>query len=247
MRIPEFSPGTLKLLGQYDTPTICNVIELFAIRPRNAGYMDSRIRACFPDMPPVVGYASTATFRGAFERPQGASYATLDEQAKAFAELPGPPIVVFQDLEDPPVAATFGEVMCSTYQAFGAVGLITSGAARDLDQVRRLGFPAFASGVVCSHGYSHFTSVHEPVEVGGITVSPGDLLHADQNGVTTIPHEIASEVAGACEEYMACEAVILDHLKSGSKEVRAFSDARQECMRRIAELSSRVRTRSAGV
>ena len=69
-------------------------------------------------------------------------------------QIPGPPIVVFQDLDDPPVAATFGEIMCSTYQAFGAAGLITSGAARDLDQVRRIGFPAFSSRTILCRVFS---------------------------------------------------------------------------------------------
>src|SRR5207247_2866479 len=121
--------------------------------------------------------------------------AALDQQVALFASLPGPAIVVFQDLDDPPVAATFGEIMCSTYQAFGAAGLITSGAARDLDQVRRIGFSAFSNGAICSHGHSHIVAVHTPVRVGGVAVHPGDLLHADANGVTTIPHSIASAVA----------------------------------------------------
>src|ERR1041385_4851756 len=104
------------LLAQYDTPTISNVIELFDIRPRSAGYMDGRIRACFPEMPPIVGYASTATMRTATPRAEGTAYGSLDEQVARFEELPGPAIVVFQDLDDPPVGATFGEIMCSTYQ-----------------------------------------------------------------------------------------------------------------------------------
>src|SRR6266700_5745148 len=147
-------PIDLKLLAQYDTPTISNVIELFEVRPRNEGYMDARIRACFPEMPPIVGYAATATMRCALPRRAGDVYGSLDEQVARFSELPGPPIVVFQDLDDPPVAATFGEIMCTTYKSFGAAGLITSGAARDLDQVRRIGFSAFSNGVICSHGFS---------------------------------------------------------------------------------------------
>ena len=77
----------LTLLAQYDTPTICNAIELFDVRPRNQGYMDARIRACFPEMPPAVGYASTATMRCAFPRREGDVYSSLDEQAdKQFDE-----------------------------------------------------------------------------------------------------------------------------------------------------------------
>jgi regulator of RNase E activity RraA len=241
---PEFPNLTrvdLALLGQYDTPTICNVIELFEIRPRTAGYMDSRIRACFPEFSPVVGYASTATIRAAFPRGESSSYKSLDEQVQTFGELPGPPIVVFQDLDDPPVAATFGEIMCASYQAFGAVGLITSGAARDLDQVRRLRFPVFSNGAICSHGYTHILSTHEAVRVGGIPAHPGDLLHADVNGVTTIPAEIAPDVAQVAAEFVAAEAVVLDHLKSGSRDVTQFAQARRECLARIAELGKRVR------
>ncbi len=232
---------TLELLRRYDTPTICNVIELFAIRPRNTGYMDGRIRACFPELGPIVGYAATATHRAAFERSETSGYAALDEQVRRFEELPGPPVVVLQDLDDPPAAASFGEIMCATYQAFGATGLITSGAARDLDQVRRLGFPVFASGVMCSHGYSHLVSLHVPVRVGGLPVQPGDLLHGDANGVTNIPLEIAGEVADAAADYVAAEAIVLDFLKTGRRDVRLYAEARRASQDAIAQLAARVR------
>jgi regulator of RNase E activity RraA len=237
----------LKRLAQFDTPTISNTIEVFQVRPRSSGYMDRRIRACFPEMPAVVGYASTATMRCAEPRVAGDIYASLDEQVARFAELPGPPMVVFQDLDDPPLAATFGEIMCSTYQAFGAAGLITSGAARDLDQVRRLGFAAFSSGAVCSHGYSHIVDLHGTIRVGGLTVRAGDLIHADTNGVCLIPTEIADQVAGAAEEFVAAEAIVLDYLKSGRPDVAAFSEARKSMMDAIAALAKKVRAKAKGV
>jgi hypothetical protein len=62
---PPLSRSTLKKFAQYDTPKICNVIELFEYRPNTADYMDGRIRAAFPEMPPMVGVAATATFRSA--------------------------------------------------------------------------------------------------------------------------------------------------------------------------------------
>ncbi|MGA2271522.1 MAG: RraA family protein [Bryobacteraceae bacterium] len=234
-------PIDLKLLAQYDTPTICNTIELFEVRPRSAGYMDSRVRACFPEMPPVVGYASTATMRCASPRREGDVYGSLDEQVGRFCELPGPAMVVFQDLDDPAVAATFGEIMCTTYQAFGAAGLITSGPARDLDQVRRLGFPAFSNGAVCSHGYSHIVDVHGAVRVGGITIHPGDLMHADGNGVTSIPLEIAADVAQAAAEFAAAESIVLDYLRSGKPSIQGFTEARKAMTSEIAALGKRVR------
>jgi 4-hydroxy-4-methyl-2-oxoglutarate aldolase len=237
------SAADLDLLKQYDTPTISNVIELFDVRPRTAGYMDGRIRACFPEMPPVVGYASTATMRTAWARAEGDVYSGLDEQVARFGDFPGPAIVVFQDLDDPSVGATFGEVMCASYQCFGAVAIITSGPARDLDQVRRLGFAAFSNGVICSHGYSHITSVHHPVRVGGLEVRPGDLLHADANGVCSIPAEIASEVAQASAEYVAAESVCIDCARSGNRDVKAYGDSRREMLRLVGELGKRIRAR----
>ena len=235
------SKSDLDLLRRYDTPTICNVIEVFDVRPRNTGYTDSRIRACFPEMPPVVGYAATATFRSAAPPREGDVYTGIDKQVAAFTEIPCPPVVVFQDLDDPPASATFGEVMCTTYKTFGAAGLITSGAARDLDQVRALGFSAFSNGAICAHGYCHTLALHVPVHVGGITVYPGDLLHGDCNGVTTIPHEIASAVAHACEEFVGAENVILEYLRGGSPTPEGLALARTECVSRIAALRKRVK------
>jgi regulator of RNase E activity RraA len=236
----------LKRLAQFDTPTISNTIEVFQVRPRSTGYMDTRIRACFPEMPPVVGYASTATMRCAEPRAAGDVYGSLDVQVARFAELPGPPIVVFQDLDNPPVGATFGEIMCTTYKAFGAAGLITSGPARDLDQVRRLGFAAFSNGAVCSHGYSHIVDLHCTVRVGGLTVRAGDLIHADANGVCLIPAEIADQVAGVAAEFVAAEAIVLDYLKSGEPDAKAFADARKAMMDTIAALGRRVRVNPDG-
>jgi regulator of RNase E activity RraA len=238
-------PIDLKLLAQYDTPTICNTIELFEVRPRAAGYMDGRIRANFPEMPPAVGYAATATMRCALPRREGDVYGSLDEQVARFAELPGAPIVVFQDLDDPALAATFGEIMCTTYQSFGAAGLITSGAARDLDQVRRIGFPTWSDGAICSHGYSHIVDLHRTVRVGGLTIQPGELIHADANGVATIPLEIASEVAQVAAEFVAAEAIVLDYLKAGSPTVAGFSEARKAMMAAQGALSRRVRAAGA--
>lgn len=230
----------LALLRKFDTPTICNIIELFDVRPRNTGFMDGRIKACFPKMPPMVGFASTATFRSDSPPRSGDIYASMQQQVEGFAELPGPAVVVFQDVDDPTISATFGEVMCTTYQTFGAVGIVTSGGGRDLDQVEALGFPAFTGSTICAHGYCHTLSINVPVHVGGVTVYPGDLLHGDLNGVTTIPGDIASAVAHAGEAFMAAEQVVLDYLKSGSATPEGLGKARDECGQRIAALREKV-------
>jgi regulator of RNase E activity RraA len=240
-KLPALSAADLELLRKFDTPTICNVVELYDLRPRTAGYTDARIQACYPKLPPMVGYASTATFRSASPPRSGNVYSGLAEQVASFAELPGPAVVVFQDLDSPVASATFGEVMCTTYKAFGAAGLITSGAGRDLDQVEPLHFPCYSDGTICAHGYCHIPAINVPVHVGGVAIHPGDLLHGDRNGVTTIPHEVASEVAHACADYMAAEAVVLDYLKVGKIDPKGYAAARNECKERIDALARRLK------
>ncbi len=231
----------LERLAAFDTPTICNVIELFNIRPRNTGYLDGRIQACFPDMPPMVGYALTSGFRSAAPSPGGKEYGGFLDQLERFADLPGPAVVVFQDLDDPPAAATFGEVMCSAYKAFGSTGLITSGAGRDLLQVEALDYPVFTNGTICSHGYTAILHIGLPVHVGGITLETGELLHGDANGVTTIPQEIASAVADVSAEFVAAERIMLDYLHGeGEKKVDEFRKRRAAFQDEVRKIVSRI-------
>ena len=238
------TPETLRKLTAFDTPTICNIIELFDVRPRNAGFMDARITAAFPEMGPIVGFAATATFRSDAAPAGNDGYSSNEDQVELFAALSGPPIVVFQDLDDPPVAATFGEVMCTTYQTFGAVGLITSGAGRDLDQVRAIGFPVFTGGTICAHGYCHFPQINAPVRVGGLTVRPNDLLHCDVNGVSTIPADVASEIADIGDEFVAAEGIVLDALRGDNPSLAQYKAARQEMGAVVEKLRRQVaRTR----
>lgn len=216
-------PATLQKLAQFDTPTICNLIELFAVRPRNRGYLDQRVHCNFPELPPMVGFAATAAFRSDAAPIGGDAYGSIERQLEQFAGLPGPAVVVFQDLDDPPVAAVFGEVMCSTYRAFGSAGLLTNGAGRDLEQVRVLRYPVFTGSTICSHAYCHILHLGLPVRVGGLTVQPGELLHGDANGVTNIPLDIAAEVGDIGAEFVAAEAIILEYTKApGEKHLAEF-------------------------
>jgi len=240
----SISNDTLKRLGQFDTPTICNVIELFDVRPRNTGFMNSSIRANFPEMPPMVGMASTAAFRSGAAPGKGDAYGSLEEQAEAFATLGGPAVVVFQDLDDPPVGATFGEVMCSTYKAFGSVGLITSGGGRDLLQVKAIDYPVFTGSTICAHAYCHILHVGMPVRVGGLAVDVGDLLHGDANGVTNIPLDIAADVADVAQPFVDAEKVVLDYVNGpGTKSPAGLSAARKEYSAVVAKLTERVRSK----
>jgi regulator of RNase E activity RraA len=241
MSYPTHPQSVLDALRRFDTPTICNTIELFDHCPRTSGYLDGRIKACYPALPPMVGYAVTATFRAGAAPRHGDVYSGLDKQVQLLAGLPGPKVVVFQDLDDPAVAATFGEVLATTYKAFGCVGLITSGGARDLEQVQPLDFPCFAASVICSHGYCQIVDLGEPVRVGGVWVNQGDLLHGDRNGVTTIPHELAAAVAEGCQGFADAESVVLNYLRAGNPTPAGFSAARAEYQKRVAELTARLK------
>jgi len=236
------APETLAKLAGFDTPTICNVIELFDVRPRDAGFMDRCIRANFPELGPMVGFAATAAFRSSAPPQQGEAYGTLDDQVERFAALPGPAVVVFQDLDDPPVGATFGEVMCSTYKAFGSTGLLTSGGGRDLEQVRALKYPVFTGSTICSHAHCHILHLGLPVRVGGLVVREGDLLHGDANGVTNVPSEIATEVADVAAEFVAAERIILDYVQGPEKKTpERFREVQAEFRAAVAKLGERVR------
>lgn len=233
----------LAKLAAFDTPTICNVIELFDVRPRNQGYVkNARIRANFPQLPPIVGYAATAVARSSFPNKRaGDGYAWLETQVERFGELSGSPIVVIQDLDDPPVAAMFGEIMCTSYKTFGAKGLITNGAGRDIEQVANLGeFQVFTNGEIASHGYFHLSDLYLTVEIGGLVIEPDDLLHADLNGITQIPKDIAREVADAASEFMACEQVLLDVLAQPDVSLQQFKAARAESKAMQRALQARV-------
>ena len=218
------------------------LIELFDVRPRDRGYMDGRIKSNFPTLPPMVGFATTASFRSDAPPVGGDAYGSMDQQVARFADLPGPAVVVFADLDDPPVSATFGEVMCSVYQGFGSVGLITSGGGRDLEQVRAINYPVFTGSTICSHAYCHILHIGLPVRVGGLTVHVGDLLHGDANGVTNIPLNIAAAVGNIADDFIAAEKIVLDYVRgSGAKTAAGLGAARKEFSAVVAKLTERAK------
>ncbi|MBZ0297682.1 MAG: RraA family protein, partial [Anaerolineae bacterium] len=203
-------------------------------------YMDRSIQSAFPDQPPMVGFASTIICR-TLVAPSGSDvYTLLPDQIERFEELSGPPVVVFQDLEGAAAAATFGEVMCTSYKTFGAVGLVTNAPGRDLEQVKALNFPIYMNGSVASHGYIHMLDMHVPVYVGGVAVYPDDLLHGDLNGVAVIPKNIAADVADACAEYIAAEQVLFDALRGESPTLKKLREAIVEKDALVEALQKRI-------
>ncbi|MEW5978613.1 MAG: RraA family protein [Acidobacteriota bacterium] len=235
------SDEALRGLTQVDSPTVANVIELFNVRSRAAGYPSGALHAVYPELPPIAGYAVTATFRAAYPAEVGDNYSAMPQLIEEALAVPAPRIVVFQDLDEPSRAATYGEIMVSSFQKFDFSGLITSGAARDILQVKQLQFPCWASSVIVSHGYCRFVDVNVPVNVGGLLVKPGDLLHADANGIINIPHAIAGAVAELSGPYMQAEQIILDYLKSSDVTPEGYSQAVTRSKNRISQLSEEAR------
>jgi regulator of RNase E activity RraA len=205
----------LDALRRYDTPTLANAIETFDLQPRDVGFADSRVRCMFPELGRMVGFAATATIvaRGAPSADRASpGYEDLYAYVRA---IPAPRIVVVEDLDDPPAhGSLWGEVHATIFGALGCVGCVTDGAVRDLDEARGMGFHFFAAGPSVSHAYVRVESVGEPVEIGGLLIAPGDLLHADQHGVLKIPSQIAAELPAAADRVIESEQALLRWVRS---------------------------------
>lgn len=208
------SPETFEQLRAIDSATVANAIEKFRVRPDTWGFTGPDLRCLFPELGVMLGYAVTGVMG-----PREVGDTSFREgwlaYAQAIEDTPKPVVAV---IEDSPLwvtqGALVGEVMATVMQNLGALGCVTNGAVRDVDQVRGLGFHYHASGVMVSHGQLRFHSVQKPVRLGRLEVSPGDLIHADVNGVVVIPFEIADRVAEAAQQILDREAEIIRAAKT---------------------------------
>ncbi len=181
--------------------------------------MDASVRCMFGELGPLVGYAATATIRA---REPGES---RDRDLWAHVlSVPAPRVVVIQDLDDPAgVGSMWGEVNSNIFQAFGAIGIVTTGCVRDLDEMRSLGFHAFAGSVGVSHAYVHVVDVGVPVMVGGLEVAPGDLLHGDQHGVISVPHDVAERLPAAIRDLEQKEKGVISMFRAEDFDAERFA------------------------
>ncbi|MBM3500276.1 MAG: RraA family protein [Armatimonadetes bacterium] len=235
--MPEpLTAAQLEALKQFITPTVSNAIELFGVRRRTEGFMLPGIECRFPELGAMVGYAATVTFR-AWE--PGASTVDTAAYYAHVLSMPAPRVLVAQDLDEVPIGALVGEVNSSVHRALGCVGHVTNGGVRDLDECRSIGFHLFSGCVQVAHAYVHLEGFGEPVQVGGVTVSPGDLLHADQHGVCLVPHEVAPHLAEACREMEALERPLIELARSPEFTPQGFLQARAEFGEQFANLQRR--------
>lgn len=218
----------IDILKKYDSPTICNVIELFKIRSNTEGFLHHSIKAIFPEMPPMVGYAVTSKFASAEESKGPAEYNDLGRQVESLLAVPEPRIMVIEDVDKEPVGASFGELAAATYMAFGCAGIVTSGGARDTVAIRKRGLPLFATSHNVSHGYPRCMEMNVEVEIGGVAIKPGDLLHGDADGIVTVPINIMPQIALMCEKLTDMEKEWLDYVDSGRASPAGITDARNK-------------------
>jgi regulator of RNase E activity RraA len=136
---------------------------------------------------------------------------------------PKPVVLVFQDVgPQPRKSAHFGDVMGTLARRLGVVGLVTDGGVRDLQQVRQLGLNLFAAGLVASHGNPRILEVNIPVTIDDLTIRPGDLLHGDVNGVTTIPLEILDQLIQAAQLVIEEESALIDYINGPDFDLTGF-------------------------
>lgn len=213
MKVPTTLPeDVLTRLRDFDTPTICNALEVAAPEHRGTGYTTRPLVCLRPAMPPIVGYARTATLRA--ERPSERP-AEQDRQRRLdyyayVAEGPRPSVVAIQDLDPAPGYGSFwGEVNSHVHRGLGALGVVTNGSIRDLDQNAE-GFQMLAGMVGPSHAHVRIESFDLPVTIAGMAVASGDLIHADQHGAVVIPADVAAELPTIAEHLARKEAVIIE-------------------------------------
>lgn len=203
---PAIQAEELEALRRFDTCTVSNAIEGFEVRLRNTGFADARIRCMFEDFPPMVGYAATAQLRSGEPPIAGRIYVDRTDWWNSILRVPAPRIAVLQDLDEPPgVGAFVGDMHAAILRALGCVGYVTNGAVRELPRIRDLGLQLFAGNVAVSHAYAHIFDFGSPINVGGLEVRPGDLLHGDRHGLLIVPKRIASEIPAAAAKLQAAE------------------------------------------
>jgi len=214
---PPLSAAELERLRQIDTCTASNAIERFEVRLRNEGFVRGAVRCQFPELPPLAGYAATALIRSSNAPMSGRCYYDRMDWWQYLTTIPAPRVMVFQDVDPTPGLGAFvGEIHATIAHALGCVGCVTNGAVRDLEPARKLGFHFFAGNVSVSHSYAHIVEFGDPVEVGGLRIRPGDLIHGDRHGVHTIPLSIAAQVPDVAERILHDEQQLTEFCHAGN-------------------------------
>ena len=225
----------LEKIRAMDTCTVSNAIERFNVRLRNEGFVAGSLRCRFPNLPPMVGYAVTGRIRCSTPPMSGRCYYDRMDFWNYMATLPKPRVLVLQDVDHAPGFGAFvGEIHATICLALDCVGYVTNGSVRDLPAVRAMGFHLFSGSVSVSHAYAHLIEFGEPVEIGGLKISPGDLIHGDRHGIQTIPLELIGEIAEEAAKIQSEEQELMRFCRSPQFSMQGLADrlkrASKDCL-----------------
>ena len=215
-------------LRSIDTPTVCNLLEVVAPERRGLGYTVKHLHCPFPDLPPMVGYAKTATIRtkDKVALGEGSYMAKRLDYLDYVAADPVPGIVVIEDLdgEDVGFGAFWGEVQSNLHKALGCLGTITNGSIRDIPMIPK-GFQMLAGSIGPSHAYVHVVDFGVPVTIHGMAVASGDLIHADQHGAVVVPIDKIDAMVPALDKISKQEARIIEAARAPGATVASIKAA----------------------
>jgi regulator of RNase E activity RraA len=230
MTARSFNAADLEALKSWDTPTICNGLELVAPERRGFGFTVEPMVAVDRKLPPIVGLARTGLIR-AKEKPLGAIPSREDwYDYVARDELPT--IAVIQDIDDRPgYGAFWGEVQSTVHHGLGVLGCVTNGSFRDVDMIAP-GFQIIGGRIGPSHAFVHITQMRCDVNVFGMLVGHDDVIHADFHGAVVIPAAAVRKLPDAIDLVSRREKVILDMAKTPG-----FTSAKmREALKRAGEI-----------
>ncbi|MGH7067506.1 MAG: RraA family protein [Acetobacteraceae bacterium] len=203
-----FTRAEMERLTQWDTPTICNGLEVVVPERRAIGFTVEPMVAADRTLPPIVGLARVGTLR-AKESPRGVVASRL-EWYDYVAEAELPTVVVLQDLDDRPgYGAFWGEVHSRVHKALGALGCVTNGSFRDCDMLAP-GFQIIGGRIGPSHAHVHVVDFGRPVNIFGMQAGHDDVIHADFHGAVVVPAETVKKLPEAIALVARREKVIMD-------------------------------------
>ena len=221
-------PADLEALKAFDTPTICNALELVVPARRAMGFTRRTLIAAFPNLKPVTGFARTAIIRSREPHPRSREEATRVRLAyyEHIAAQPLPSLAVIQDIDMPDqgFGAFWGEVQSNIHKGLGCAGVITDGSVRDLDAMAA-DFFVLAGSIMPSHAHVHLVDFGGTVSVAGMLVSPNDVIHADRHGAVVVPTEAIKELPAAAALLARREKVIIDAARSPGFSVARLRQA----------------------
>lgn len=214
------------LLKRVDTPTVCNAIEVAQDR-RGFNDFTRGTMVCSAPGEAMVGYARTARIQAVNPPSEAADVIKARRMAyyKYMSEGPRPGIAVVQDMDVPnAIGAYWGEVNTNIHKAFGLNGALTDGVMRDLGDLPD-GFPVVAGSIGPSHGFVHVVDYDQPVQVFGMRVAPGALVHADRHGAVVIPDDVVPHLEAAIAQLFKSEKVVFDAVKGKQIDFAGFEAA----------------------